>query len=310
MNFRRFLRLLTTFCAGFTMFVLGGEEWHHPVIAPSLAQPAQPFLVFDGTLYQNKPDLSQFGVKPIRIIYEHEFYDAGQNRDLLPAKSRVQSVASSMKASGIPAVIDIERWPTSPSFHKISVAAAQESIQKYATVLGWFREAAPGLQFGLYGVVPIIDYWRAIEAPSSASYSTWIADNQRAVSLTKLVDALFPSLYTFYVDQEGWVTYAAAQLTEAKRLSGRKPVYVFLWPQYHDSNPTLGGTYLPAEYWKLELDTVRRYADGVVIWVGWGSGDKPALWDDHAGWWTVTKAFLATLPGDPPPAMPQGVQAR
>jgi hypothetical protein len=207
-------------------------------------------------------------------------------------------------------VIDIERWPTSPDVHKISVSAAADGIQKYATVLRWFREAAAGLQFGLYGVVPIIDYWRAIEPPSSARHLAWRADNQRAVSLTALVDALFPSLYTFYVDREGWVTYAAAQLTEAKRLSGRKPVYVFLWPQYHDSNPTLGGTYLPADYWKLELDTVRRYADGVVIWGGWGSDDRAATWDDRAEWWTVTKAFLTTLKDDPPPVMPQDIQVR
>jgi hypothetical protein len=296
--------LLTALAAALGMFLIGGEEWHHYAMPSLHAQPARTFIVFDGTLYRNKPDLSKFGVKPITIIYGHEFWEPGRNLDPLPTRAHVREVAARVSAQGIPAVIDIEHWPTSPSVHKVSVATAQESVVKYETVLNWFREAAPGLPVGLYGIIPMIDYWRAIEPPASPAHVAWMADSERALSLVGVVDALFPSLYTFYADREGWVAYATAQLLEARRLAAGKPVYVFLWPQYHNSNPLVGEHYLPAAYWTLELETVRKYADGVVVWGGW-AGDGPAAWDDKAGWWIATKEFLAKQQDLTPPSIPQ-----
>jgi hypothetical protein len=96
-----------------------------------------------------------------------------------------------------------------------------------------------------------------------------------------LVDALFPSIYTFYTDRQGWVTYAIAQITEAKRKAKGKPVYAFLWPQYHESNLLLGLRPLDSDYWELQLNTVAQHADGVVIWGGWGA-NGPELWNEEA----------------------------
>ena len=33
----------------------------------------KPFLVFDGTLYSNKPDLSAYGIRPITLAYAGKF---------------------------------------------------------------------------------------------------------------------------------------------------------------------------------------------------------------------------------------------
>jgi hypothetical protein len=303
------LYLLTAMAAALGMFLIGSEEWDHSIVPALQAQPTENFTVFDGTLYKNKPDLSQFGVEPIKIVYEREFWEPGQNTESLPARSRVHEVASGAKALGIPAIIDIEHWPTSPTLHNVSAETTRESIDKYATVLSWFREAAPGLPVGLYGIIPMIDYWRAIEPSTGSLHKEWVSDSERALSLVGLVDALFPSLYTFYVDRQGWVNYAVAQLLEAKRLASGKPVYVFLWPQYHNSNAIVGERYLPAEYWKLELETVRKYADGVVLWGGW-AGNGPAEWDDKAAWWTVTKQFLRTLQDRIPPSPVQELRVK
>lgn len=259
---------------------------------PSGPPAAKQFVLFDGTLYKDKPDLAELGFKPIRILYEGELWDQGANRAGLPAKGRVQAIASVVRDREVPIVIDIERWPTSPTIHKVSVAAAQANVKQFATLLSGFHEAVPEISVGLYGIVPIIDYWRAIREPTTAEYRSWVGDNDLARPLVGLVDALFPSLYTFYTDRQGWVKVAVAQITEARRLAGGKPVYVFLWPQYHDSNRLLGMTYLPADYWKLELETARQYADGAVIWGGWGRNDKPAAWDEEAAWWQVTREFL------------------
>jgi hypothetical protein len=76
---------------------------------------------------------------------------------------------------------------------------------------------------------------------------------------------LFPSVYTFYEDQEGWSKYAVQQIREARRIGGGSPVYIFLWEEYHPSVAKLAGTYLPPDYWRMELELARKYADGVVI---------------------------------------------
>jgi hypothetical protein len=113
-----------------------------------------------------------------------------------------------------------------------------------------------------------------------------MAENDQLRSLAGAVDVFFPSLYTFYPDQAGWKKYAIAQIEEARRYGGGKPIYVFLWPQYHESNRILGGSYLPADYWLLELETAREYADGIVLWSG------SSKWDEDAPWWKVTKEFV------------------
>ena len=125
---------------------------------------------------------------------------------------------------------------------------------------------------------------------SSVGYSTWQAENDRLAPLAKDVDAFFPSLYTFYADRNGWVRYATAQINEARRYGGGKPVFVFLAPQYHESNKILGGRFIEPKYWKLQLETASQQADGIVIWGGWKNG--PAEWDEAAPWWKATKEFL------------------
>ena len=203
----------------------------------------------------------------------------------------MQAVAREAQQKGHGVVLDIEHWPL-----KGSADAVRDSLTKYMTVLDWFQAAAPGLSVGYYGAPPIRDYWRAIKDTSSQERQSWMAENDQLRSFAGAVDVLFPSLYTFYPDQAGWKKYAIAQIQEARRYGGGKPVYVFLWPQYHESNRILGGRYLPADYWLLELETAREYADGVVIWGGWGSDNRPAKWDDSAPWWKKTKEFMETLP--------------
>jgi hypothetical protein len=77
-------------------------------------------------------------------------------------------------------------------------------------------------------------------------------------------------------------------LIEARRYG--KPVYPFLWPTYHNSNKKLTGQLVPGDYWRMELELVHQYADGVVLWGGYKE-----KWDENAAWWRETQAWLATL---------------
>ncbi len=268
-------------------------------LAQSLPSP-KPFIVFDGTQYSNKADFSVYGIRPITIAYGGNFGppDWYQQADGLPGLQAVQAVAREAQQKGHLVVLDIEYWLLNGSPDSV-----RDSLTKYMTMLDWFRAAAPGLSLGYYGAPPLGDYWRAIKDPSSQERRSWMEENDQIRSLAGAVDALFPSLYTFYPDQDGWKKYAIAQIEEARRYGGGKPVYVFLWPQYHDSNLILGGRYLPADYWLLELETAKEYADGIVIWGGWDlKMDKPMIWDDSAPWWKVTKEFMKSRDQSPPTA--------
>jgi hypothetical protein len=57
--------------------------------------------------------------------------------------------------------------------------------------------------------------------------------------------------------------------------------------QYHDSNATLHGQFLPTSAWQQEVELTRDNSDGVIIWGGWQQ-----QWDANAGWWSVVQNAL------------------
>jgi hypothetical protein len=124
------------------------------------------FVVFDGTLYLDKPDLAKQGLQPINILYAGSFWGRSQVSQSLPTQTRINRMARESYVTGLPTVIDIEYWEVQePQANGHST----ENISKYLTVLQWFHRRQPKLQLGYYGNVPIRDYWRAIEGSSSAN---------------------------------------------------------------------------------------------------------------------------------------------
>ena len=240
-------------------FAVGLATWFSFTVLTALAQippGPKPFVVFDGMDYSHKPDSSVYGIRPITLVYADRFgpdwYKQADGR--LPDLQAVQAVAREAQEKGHEVVLDIERWPLTGSPNSV-----RDNLTKYMTVLDWFRAAAPGLPVGYYGPPPIIDYWRALRGISDPLYQSWMAENDQIRPLAGAVDALFPSVYTFSPDQAKWKKYAIAQIEEARRFGNGKPVFVFLWPQYHESsNLTLGANYLPADYWLLELGDSQR----------------------------------------------------
>ncbi|MCS6327849.1 MAG: hypothetical protein H8K06_12270 [Nitrospira sp.] len=266
-----------------------------PVTYAQVVPNKKPFMVFDGTLYTQKPDLSPHGIRPVRIAYTSQIggkigHPWWKQVDRLPDKKSVQDIARQAQEENTPVVVDIDHWPLVGAPSQIHA-----SLSKYMTVLQWFKEAAPGLPVGYYGAPPIYDYWKSLKAPMSKEWASFARENDQLKPLAGAVDSFYPSLYTFYADRGGWVRYAYAQIAEARRLANGKPVYVFLWPQYHDSNPSLRWTNLPADFWRLQLQKAKQYADGIVIWGGWGPKGQ-MKWDENAAWWKVTKECMKKFP--------------
>lgn len=251
---------------------------------PAFAQPAAQnprFRLFDATSYADKPALSRYGIEPLRIVGEQEALLPG-DRQRLPPVSRIRRSAAALAAPNGLVVLDIESWDTHGSDRQ-----AQDSLAKLLRVLHAYQQARPDLRFGYYGVPPLWDKRRALLPDGAPDKRRWIADNERLRPLANDVAALFPSLYTSSPDPGEWRRFAQQYVEEARRLAGSRPVYVFLWPRYHEGTPGLAGQYVPAEYWRLMLETAYELADGAVIWGGWRR-----TWDERAAWWTATKRFV------------------
>jgi hypothetical protein len=216
----------------------------------------------------------------IPIVDEHVFFNKTTSKDI-PSTLNIMEAAKKIKASGSSMIVlDIERWPDKGSRNLVNI-----SQEKYKYTLNQLRKYfANKISVGYYGIPPVKDYWRTID---DKKYASWQQDNDNFHSLADDVDVFYPSLYTFYADTEGWKKYAVAQISEAKRLAKGKPVIVFLWPQYHESNLILGKHYIPAEFWRLQLETAYRYADGAIIWGGWKEE-----WSYDFPWWNETLSFM------------------
>jgi hypothetical protein len=242
------------------------------------------FQLFDALLFKNAPALSQFGFKHVRVT--DDLWVAKGDTSQPPTDAGIRKALSFVGNSAY-FVLDIEQWTMTGNAQKIL-----QSREKYLQTLDLVRRAGPGVKLGFYSVVPESDYWRAIKDQNSAAYKDWQNDNNLAAPIAAKVDALFVSLYTFYSDEDGWVKVAVANLREARRLANGKPVYCFLWPQYHDNYQLI-----PGEYWSRQLDTCHKYADGIVIWGGFtpAGGFTPLAWNDNAPWWRATLAFVKAL---------------
>lgn len=187
--------------------------------------------------------------------------------------------------------LDLEHWQLNGAANSAEATEIATNIRMLGTILDWMRAAAPTLKYGYYALTPLRDYWNAIKDPSDPAYKAWQADNNALASVAAKSDVVFPSLYTFYNDPTGWIKYAKANISEAKRFN--RPILPFLWPNYHDSTK-LKGTRIDGAFFKLQLQTVRsQNVNGVVLW-DWAlnaSGQK-MYWNPYESWWTATLGFL------------------
>jgi len=96
------------------------------------------------------------------------------------------------------------------------------------------------------------------ERTNDTELAAWETANSYLIPFVTHVDALYPSLYTFYSDPAKWVALAQRYISEAKRIGPGKPVGPFIWPQCQDViHGPLAGTYIDYDYWMLQLTTIR-----------------------------------------------------
>jgi hypothetical protein len=247
---------------------------------------AAPFVVFDGLIFSNKPDL---GLTPLTIADPHTL---GDTKNGPPALARVQATMRTNPPPTNPVAIDIEDWPVEGD-----AATVKASVDNYLETLRRFRSVAPSYKLGFYSVVPVHDVWRAAAGSSTSGYRDWQRENDAVKPIADSVDAVFPSLYTFDMTVEQWTASAEANLSEARRIAPGKPVYCFLWPQFHEA-ARQAYQFVPTDFWRAELQTCWDHADGIVLWGGFTTQPDNRFhalpWDAKAPWWVATQSFLSS----------------
>jgi hypothetical protein len=233
------------------------------------------FKLFDGLLHRGKPNLQRLGLESLPMVWN--FWSAGVRHENVDEGGIAHAVGELPRGTEA-FYLDIENWPVL----NVSPETRQQSIQKLIQVARSVRRLSPRSQFGVYGLPPAITYWPLVDN-RPAEYADWEESNRLLEPLAALADFVLPSLYTFYTDRRGWHTYAEATIREARRYG--KPVYPFLWYEYHDSNLLLRGREIDADAWREELQFCRSTADGIVLWGGYQQG-----WSESAAWWQAVRS--------------------
>jgi hypothetical protein len=237
-------------------------------------------IVLDALNYANRPDLGL----PRLYLTDREFwagtypnYDTSRGDE-----QRTRELARRVSDSGQLLCLDIEHWPV--DIRTASDAEVERSIDKISEIIDWIRDERPGVRLGLYGVLPIRDYW----SPNLGGkwLPLWATANGRlrkardkrgrfiAEGLADKVDCLFPGGYVFYDDLAGFEKYLRANAREGRRYG--KQLYLFYWLQFHNSNPTLGGQLVPPSFCEVMRRVAEEEADGCVLW-----SDEKTAWSDE-----------------------------
>jgi len=228
------------------------------------------FPIYDNLFYKGKPDTLREGLVLSNILYEGLIWPHGQKFGVLPDRSVFEALVRAHSTNPGPLVIDIEKLSLNGS-----PGDARKHLETLATLADWAHEAAPGKIIGFYGTNTLSHI-----APSDLTY---------ARELARHVDAFFPPMYTFDDDHASWEKRARASAAEARALAPDKPVYFYLWPQYHDGTPRQF-QYIDGAYWKFQLIAASRYCDGIVLW-----SPSRFEWNDSTGWWSATQQFARAL---------------
>src|SRR5215211_5768096 len=247
--------------------------------AKAQAAPLSPetFGLYDSLLFARKPDLSPFGFKRSRTVYQHELWPPKADYTT-PNEAAVRSKADAVLAEGItaavPVVLDVEQYSVDVrsdiSHINSDTSTVDINIRKLEQIIAWFKDEVPTLKVGFYDVAaPVTGLPVTGQQPSNdTEWAIWEMANSYLIPFITHVDALYPSLYTSTTDPAKWVAIARRYISEARRIGAGKAAQPFSWPQYHDvMRRPLAGTYIDYDYWMLQLRIIKDAgASGIVFW--------------------------------------------
>lgn len=244
------------------------------------------FTVYDNLYYANKPASSTLGMKHIYAvgpdIWKHGYESTDPNyikNTIVPYIKN--SVIPNLKHVPSVLYVDVEENRPFKAGNNLN-----DAITNYSAILKAFQDGLPKTTVSLYSIAPVRnpEPW--------VNTDKWEAKNDAVAPILKYSDWSMPSLYTFTTNEQEWVKYAIANIQEAKQYG--KPVVPFLWPQYAEGQGSATYKFIDAGFWKTQLETVYKYADGVVLYGMSGRKGTKFEFDASDPWWKVTANFIKT----------------
>lgn len=271
-----------------------GIDWATMPIEEVMARKRDRFLVFDEIGSRGKPSLWPIRMMELRRLTAGYLLEDNRQQEL-PPRHTVQALAELMQrqAKSAPLVcINIEHWELRGP--EVTPEIRADSARKLGTLADWMHQAAPGMRIGIYRLLPDRDYYSSLRDNPDAvqrwkEHNDWLGEH-----LAPHMDVVFPSLYAFQDKPDEWKIYANANIAEAKQY--RKQVYPFILPTFPpNANPReLGELEIDRKFWRLQMETCLRLADGMVVYRP-GNND----WNPEDQWWLETLDFLAELYDEP-----------
>ncbi len=164
-------------------------------------------------------------------------------------------------------------------------AATQNIIAEYLKALRIAKQMRPNILWGIYSL-PATRFWNRDK--------NWYAKIKILDKVLAAVDVFCPSLYGYYPNMKAEnAAYVQENMQYALRLGAeyQKPVYVFVWHRWHDSNPTEGLKIMPWDEMAVFIETIAQTKVN-------GAGAAGCIWwgEDHYFYNTAPKNIRREVP--------------
>lgn len=231
------------------------------------------------------PDFTKLGFDKSYIVYEQYLYNKRDSRKEPIKEWRIQKEVKRITTALPPGSfvqLDIEGW------HGKSENELIWLRKQYRSTIERVQKYLPDYLVGYYRIAPVWAHWDMHK--NDRLRVEWNIENTKRQAIANLSDVLYPALYTYHKDPKKWQWTAEKILHKAKELANGKPVIPFLWPKFHPSSDVggKGKRLIPKAYWRLQLETVLKHADGFILW----NDGRTRLWSDTFPWWQATHEFL------------------
>jgi hypothetical protein len=240
----------------------------------SYSQNKKEFKVFDALLFEETPDLKQYGFTDINMIYEDgvistDYYKkkGDFNWRFIDSKKVIVQSAKSKKYSSIPTVLDVEYWG-----HLLYNSKTKKEAEDV--------------------FVRLIRQYRVNDPNSLISVFHYGAISERIYNASNVV---YPCYYTHSTNRNEWVSMVKNGIASIKKRNMDLPIYVFIWPQYNPipSKHDLGYKFVEPDFWRLQLETLYLLCDGVIIWSHYrDENDKNIIFNKNMPWFQETLKFM------------------
>lgn len=145
-----------------------------------------------------------------------------------------------------------------------------QALAQFKQILQIAKRIRPNIKWGIY-FLPFTYYWNR---------DSLLNRDSKIESLLSACDVLMPSLYDFYPDGTKFTDNESYFKQNLRRILAvghrlKKPVYVFVWHRWHDSNPEKGLELIPIPEFKKHMRWVTnaRYQSTKVKGLIWFSSD-------------------------------------